>query len=553
MRIRNRQRRRGSRGASRAALVFCALSVLLCLTEASAAPVRLGKLNLAGSAKPAALATSGNYAFVGTLRNAGSLPELHVVDVSVPANPITVGVLELDADVTDVALQGDFAYAVTSNAARRVAIVDHSSKVSPVLVGSIALNRPALSIAAYGTRLYVGAGTSTRDPEIYVYSIAQPASPALLGTFDVNGDVIDLACMAQYVFAATTTKTRELLALDVRNAAAIAIAGSFDTPTDATARGVYATTSQVHLVTDDKSGHPDYYRLAVSAAGRLQLSGSSRLLGGRSTDVAVRGGYAFVSSGVASHGLKIVDVASPQPQVVSTQALSGAVTNVVHNGPLAYVTASDSSAELQIFDADLPFRAEIADRNEDGVLTISCLGDSNTDPNWWVGPSWCEQLAGLVSRRNVVLVNKGLGGGTAVDVPDWEYDGAGQMTETLEDDRPDVVVLAFGTNDIRFGYPVGDVVAAYQTLKERAEATGAYVLFGLTPPLGASFPDAEQLNDGILGLDWTLLLSHDPTSLIDFVSPMVEHLDIEPDGIHINAAGQAKRALKTYERFIFRD
>src|SRR6185503_12717070 len=121
----------------------------------------------------------------------------------------------------------------------------------------------------------------------------------------------------------------------------------------------------------------------------------------------------------------------------STRSLS---VRLAMNGPHAYLATRDPAAELQIVDANLPLRPELRDVDQDGTITVSCLGDSNTDPSWWPGPTWTQQLARLVRSPGIAFVNKGLGGGTAVDIPDWPYDGPGQLEDTLANDRPDVVV-----------------------------------------------------------------------------------------------------------------
>jgi lysophospholipase L1-like esterase len=151
----------------------------------------------------------------------------------------------------------------------------------------------------------------------------------------------------------------------------------------------------------------------------------------------------------------------------------------------------------------------------------------------------------------VITVNKGRGGGTATDVPNWPYDGPAQLAETLANDQPDVVVLAFGTNDLRFSYSVDEVAAAYQDLAAEAEQAGAFVLIALTPPVAPWFPDAGTLNPLYEILNARLSMDWPAGRLVDFATQVEPPGDYLEDGIHFTVAGHAKRALAAHERLLF--
>jgi lysophospholipase L1-like esterase len=140
-----------------------------------------------------------------------------------------------------------------------------------------------------------------------------------------------------------------------------------------------------------------------------------------------------------------------------------------------------------------------------------------------------------------------------VDVPNWPYDGPAQLADTIANDRPDVVILAFGTNDLRFAYSIDDTVSAYQELVAAAEQTGAFVLIALTPPLAPWYPDAAAPNPLYEALNQRLALTWPPGRLVDCASFVVPPGDYLDDGIHFSVAGHAKRAFTAYERLLFAD
>jgi lysophospholipase L1-like esterase len=187
----------------------------------------------------------------------------------------------------------------------------------------------------------------------------------------------------------------------------------------------------------------------------------------------------------------------------------------------------------------------IGDRNGDGLVTIACLGDSNTAAD----SSWCARLGTLIGRPNWRTVNRGVYGSTAVQA-DWP-DAFEQLTTTLAADKPDVIIFAFGTNDVSWSGAYAAIagitptvrhlepsVAALRELYDRAEAAGATAFIATTPPA----------NDGIaLRREYTryfnsrLQAEFPPERVVDFFSGIDPVADVH-DTLHLNAAGQAKLA-----------
>lgn len=210
--------------------------------------------------------------------------------------------------------------------------------------------------------------------------------------------------------------------------------------------------------------------------------------------------------------------------------------------------------------------------------TIVCNGDSNTQSNWQGYPNgtsdgWCERIGGI---------NRGVGGSTISDhaysfhdlplgvfmpdMPLWggyyidaELAGAdpfatwatgtppkllGQATLSPLP-QPDIVILAFGTNDVRADWLGGpwtpnQIIHFYKKYRQRAIATGATVYIATTPPiyntdgtLSAYDATIRSLNAKIRG-NW-------PSKYIEFYDGFTV-ADFQLDGLHLNASGQAKRA-----------
>lgn len=183
------------------------------------------------------------------------------------------------------------------------------------------------------------------------------------------------------------------------------------------------------------------------------------------------------------------------------------------------------------------------DVNGDGHIVVSCLGDSNTDAHVVQGTGWCERLA--ASQPTWTVVNRGVFYATAVDrdpcriAPAFCGDGdSAQMAFTLAADHPDVVIAAFGTNDVFVGPGPEATRDAYLRMGRRATEAGVEFFPALTPP---RYPPQPDVSAQISLFNRTLYEAF-PGHVIDFARGM-RPVDFTSDGLHLNDRGQRKRFL----------
>lgn len=537
--------------------------LLIALTAAAPVPaeaadplVLLASVNSYGAPNANDVAVVGNYAYLVTQNNSGLDPELYILDISMPQSPVLVGSLNIAADVNAVFVVGNTAYLATTKSGKQLDIVDVTNKAAPVERGGYNTGRQALAVYAQGTTVYVGTANNpdAGGREFFILDASTPAAPTLLGSYEVGADVNDLVVNSTTAFLATSHASKELCLLNVSTPSAITPGRTYDAPGSAPARGVVYTSGKTYLVTDNNNSHPDFYIFSAN----LDLIGALDLQT-HNTKVAIRGSKAFVSTLSDAKGLTVVDLTTlTQPQVYATFNTGAAAQAVALNGPHVYLATKHDAQELQIVDPNLPFRSGVGDVNGDGLITIACLGDSNTSGLWWSGPSWCEQLDQLLLPATAVTNEKGFGGATAVRVltpplSDWIIDGYEQLSSAIQT-QADVVVMAFGTNDLgdpRIGATPQDVVNAYTELKSIAEASGLFVLIAFTPPTFPPVSNFEERNSLYDQLNALLLSTFPADRLVDFrAPPLIFPDDYMSDGIHMNVPGQAKRALQVYDQLI---
>jgi lysophospholipase L1-like esterase len=180
----------------------------------------------------------------------------------------------------------------------------------------------------------------------------------------------------------------------------------------------------------------------------------------------------------------------------------------------------------------------VRDVNGDGRVVVACLGDSNTERHWPTPNSrkWCELAAAEVT--DWTFGNYAVGG-TTVTPPSDEHGWVGpQLDAALAEGAPDAVVLAFGTNDVRFGRSTAEVVDAYRAAVRRVEAARALAFVALAPPI---FPPEPDHTAALAELNDALRAAFPAPRLVDFDGGMTRD-DFESDGIHPTPAAQHKRA-----------
>jgi len=504
------------------------------------APVGATELGRTGLAD---VAVAGVHAYAVTAPRRGAATLL-VLDLTTPEAPVVVGTLDVGGAAGRVAVREEASRTTVYVAASRrrgIVVVDASDPAAPAIVGTTRLGRRPTAVAVAGARLYAG---TSRD--VHAFDLADPSHPEPRGTLAVGARVHDVAADATALAIATADTRRELIVAGAELAAAET--AIVNLPGDTPARSVALGTHTLAVTTGGRRRaalHVFDRTLDVRDGPRASVA-----LDGPGEQVVLRGPWAWVLRSGARGGIDVIDLSRPHAPVRNDGwSLGAAVRRVASAGPYAYVASARRVEPLRVVHGGFPLRAELRDGNGDGAVTISCLGDSNTDAGWWAGPTWVAVLERLLARPDVVLVNAGLGGATAVDVPSWPYDGYGQLASTLAADRPDAVVLSFGTNDLQLGYAEDDVVAAYRALAIDAEAAGAVALVATVPHVGAAFPNALVLNPRYDVVNAALAAAFPADRVIDFAT--TTERDYMPDALHIDRPGQTRRALAAYERLVF--
>lgn len=251
---------------------------------------------------------------------------LHVIDISDPSNPETVGQVFTNSYPRALAVTWPYVYLAGADFEETFDVVDVSVPSSPNLVGTLSGTGYYPTCAAvYGSHVLVGI-FSILGNRISVFNVANPASPALAGGIDM-GYPADIAVSGAYAYVPNGGVG--LTVLDLSNPAVLNVV--VNVATVGFAQGVGVAD---HFVYVCASGTMDLQIFDISDPTIPTFLGGIEIPNG-ATDVAVAGGYAYVVGGNST--LSAVDVTVPSAPVllgsVGTQSQPTAVvpagTNIV--------------------------------------------------------------------------------------------------------------------------------------------------------------------------------------------------------------------------------
>jgi hypothetical protein len=248
-----------------------------------------------------------NYAYV-----MADAEGIKIYNVSDPANPVFV------ADGPDGGLNEDFDVEgdklVLASSVDNITIVDISDPTTPVtIVQSFGTPKDADALDLVGNLLYLSTDVDHSAPEFFIYDIANPAAPALVGSLDVVAFVHDVQ-----VFGDTAYLIRNAngpLVVDVSNPSAPQLLGkiplSFGDAYDLDVEGDLTI-----LAADEE----DLVLFDVSSTPTGDFVGQS-ILPTDVRDLVIEGDIAIL--GTADSALTLMDISDPSTmRVISAQGLS---------------------------------------------------------------------------------------------------------------------------------------------------------------------------------------------------------------------------------------
>ena len=495
----------------------------------------------------------GNIAYVATDNTTTpDDPEVYIFDTTTATRPTLVGSYNVGRGVGAIVARNSYAYLGTNKDTEELMILNVATSSNPVLVGSYDLPGGSNIMGLYldSARLYVGTVVNNSGSEFYIFDISNPSSPVLLGSYEIGAHVNGIVVHRGFAYLATSNKAKEFIALDVQNPQAITEAYSYNMSGSPAARGITKQNERIYVVSDNNGSYPDFYVFSAGGAGSARVSSIN--LGSNNNDVAVVGGWAFVGTDTDTAGLKIINIANPvAPRLYSSLNTFSKVKGLDVSATFVHLATNKDTLEYQVVDPTFAISPIVSDQNHDGRITVVCHGDSNTQAGGVsIGDGWCERLGGMINSVNLPTINRGIGGTTISDTGKYflgvESYAGHRIADSLLNDHPDAMVLAFGAVDLMFGAITTDIVSEYARQKVNAETHGVKTFIALTPYFATSYSNYETLNVKVGELDALIRATFPSGDILDFNSNVLP-ADYFSDGLHLNDSGQFKRASVVYK------
>ncbi|HBY94258.1 MAG TPA: hypothetical protein DEP84_09895, partial [Chloroflexi bacterium] len=264
-----------------------------------ASPREVGASDNPGDAWDVAVAVAGNYAYVvhyvyetNMIRDSG----LRVVDVSNPASPREVGIVDTPGQSHDVAVAGSYAYVADGESGLRV--VDVSNPTSPREVGAVDTPGYAQGVAVAGNYAYVADGNSG----LRVVDVSNPASPREVGAVDTPGTAWGVAVAGSYAYVADWWYGVRVV--DISNPANPWEVGVYWAP--GTAEGVAVAGNYAYVANWDKGLR--VVDVSDPASPREVTASDTAGYNETARGVAVAGSYIYLAQ--ENDGLRILSLAA---------------------------------------------------------------------------------------------------------------------------------------------------------------------------------------------------------------------------------------------------
>ena len=383
---------------------------------------------------PHDVAVSGDYAYVA------SQEAVSVFDISTPANPIQVAVIDTVGSAEGVAVSGTYLYVAAWDAGLQR--IDISNPLSPSLAGGVDTPGYAYGVAVDGGYAYVAdhaAGLRVID----VSSLAE------VNSYDTAGYAWEVAVSDSYVFVADGFAG--LVVLNKSDLSVATTCTASDRVLDVAILGDYA------YLADGTAG------LKVFQISTLTCDYGELSTTGKGFGVAAAGDFVYLAAGTA--GLHVIDVTDPSEPILAdscdTPGCAYAVA-LAEDGEAAYVAdeaggfiAVDIEASPMptlVSQVDTPGNAEaiavpdeiayVAD-GSGGVVAFDVSDPTDPEKLWTCAEAGIQAMDVAVSED-----------GNYAYVADW-----GSKLRVLDVTMPTAPVCNYGSGAVVPGYPNGIAVS----------------------------------------------------------------------------------------------
>lgn len=214
-------------------------------------------LNLSGNddARNSYIDQSNNRLYV--IRSNSSNPELSVFSTSAAPSLVSLGDYNTTDTLNEISVQGNYAFVASTNNSREIQILNVTNPASISLSGTLNLSGTTDGVrsrAFGGNRLII----TRSDGSTLLYNSTNPLSISLISTYSAGGAVNDLSLgnSNQYIFMATSNSAREFQVVNITTEASPVLLGSLNL--SGNLNGLEYDAADDRVYTGGSSANPEF-------------------------------------------------------------------------------------------------------------------------------------------------------------------------------------------------------------------------------------------------------------------------------------------------------
>jgi len=304
---------------------------------------------------PNGICVSGNYAYI--VNSGISTSELHIVDISNPAEPQEAGVYENLTRPYDITIEGNYAFVADYASGLKILNISDVDNIQEV--GANSAPQTAVGVFVLDNYAYV----ANYRNGLCIIDISDPENPDSIGSVATESGLENLHVIGDYAYAAMG---RSFGVINVSDRTAPEVIGSLNMGFSK-AYDLFVVDTTAFIA----DGRGSMWIANVADPAEPDSISCTIENWGDANDAVVFGDYMYAAYG---GGLRVIDVTNPSaPQEVSMLLTGGESRAVLRTGDYAYIADSDSGlVVIDVSDPENPTKvAALSMFNYANDITIS--------------------------------------------------------------------------------------------------------------------------------------------------------------------------------------
>ena len=259
---------------------------------------------------------NGNKAYIGN-----NWENLQAVDLTVPSQPVGLGLVEMHGRNSAFKVAGDYLYTGQFD------IIDITNRENPEVVASLDIPVDFTELDSYGDYALLG-GT---EGILYIIDVSNAAEPFIVTTYDAGSRINDIKVNGTYAYIAANDSGMQILDIsDPENPSYVttfAITDAYLSEISIQANYAYLAYQSAGLAIAD-----------ISDPANPQFI-SNLVLSNNSSQVYVRDNLAYMAGGNVFYIVDISDLLNPE--LISSWGAQGSAYDIYGDGHYAYMANGD--------------------------------------------------------------------------------------------------------------------------------------------------------------------------------------------------------------------